>query len=251
MINIYDYFNKMIDINRLSHSFLIGNTTFEEIKNDLYKVINEYIFKDNVELDSNPDLYVIRSEKGVIAKDKIKSLISDISTTSQFNNNKVYIIDSCEYLNDYSYNAILKTLEEPKDNIYAFLITSNIDSIKDTIVSRCQKIFISSESNNKEFDEIIKNKAEELIDYIENDNIKAIGLHPNIYSMIESREELYDILNYMLYKYRDRILDEKDDNLVEKISKKLLVINNNMCNIHYNLNKNLIIDRLIVEMWRC
>ena len=251
MTNLYDYFNDMIDINKLSHSFLIGNTTFDEIKNDLYKIINEYIFKDNKELDSNPDLYLIRSEKGNIPKDSIKELINEISTTSQFNNNKVYIIDSAEDLNDYSYNAILKTLEEPKDNIYAFLITSNINSIKDTIVSRCQKIFISSESKNNDFDEIIKNKAEELIDFVEHDNIKTIGLHPNIYNNIESREELYKIFNYLLYKYRDMIKDENSEERIDYISKRMIIINNNMINLKYNLNKNLVIDRFIIEMWRC
>ena len=81
-----------------------------------------------------------------ITKDIIKDLLNKLSTTSQFNNNKVYIIDGVEKLNDFADNALLKTLEEPQANIYAFLITNNINSVKPTISSRCQKLYLNSDS---------------------------------------------------------------------------------------------------------
>ena len=133
MNNLYDYFNSINDKNKISHSFLIGNVNFDAVKNDLYKIISDFIFKKDVDENGSPDVYIIRPKKGIIPKDDIKDLISEISTTSQFYNNKVYIIDGAEKLNDYSYNAILKTLEEPKDNIYAicfcFILPSLLYSI--------------------------------------------------------------------------------------------------------------------------
>lgn len=254
MNNLYDYFNKFINKDKVSHSFLIGNVRFDDVKNDLYKIFNEYIFNSNIDIESNPDIYIIRPEKGNISKDSIKELISDISTTSQFNNNKVYVIDEAERLNDYSYNAILKTLEEPSSNIYAFLLTTNIDSIKETIVSRCQKIFISTDSINSEYDENTIELANKIMNYIEKDNIKTISKHPEIYNNIDSRETLANILNYLLSVYFNRINECIENNNTEEInilSKKVLVINDSINELNNYLNKNLSIDRFIIKMWRC
>ena len=254
MNSLYDYFKNYIDEDKLSHSFLIGNVKFDDIKDDLYKIFNKFIFKSKNNIESNPDIYIIKAEKGNIPKDSITDLINDVSKTSQFNNNKVYVIDECEKLNDFSYNAILKTLEEPANNIYAFLITSNIDSIKETIVSRCQKIFISSEVKDDEFDEETIDLSNKLIKYIENDNINTISKHPEIYNNIDSREKLNNILEYLLNYYFKEINDcinNINDNDINVLSKKVLVINESINELKNYLNKNLCIDRFIIKMWRC
>ena len=48
-------------------------------------------------------------------------------------------------MNQYSLNTILKFLEEPEENIIAFLVTKNINLLKDTIISRCQLLEIKSD----------------------------------------------------------------------------------------------------------
>lgn len=252
MNSLYDYFNKQIDKTKISHSFLIGNVKFDDIKNDLYKIFNEFIFKCSIDGESNPDIYVIRPEKNNISKDSIKDLLSDISTTSQFNNNKVYVIDGCEKLNDYSYNAILKTLEEPSSNIYAFLITSNIDLIKETIVSRCQKIFLSTDIREDDFDNSVIEIADKIVNYLEKDNINIIYKHPEIYSIIDSKETLFNVLNYLLKYYFNEInINNYDNDKIEMYCKKVLVLNESINELKYNLNKNLSIDRFLIKMWRC
>ena len=256
MNSLYDYFNCINDKNKISHSYLIGNVNFDTVKNDLYKIFSDFIFKNNTSSENNPDVYIIRPVNGIVPKDDIKDLISEISTTSQFNNNKIYVIDGAEKLNDFSYNAILKTLEEPKDNIYAFLLTNNIDSIKPTISSRCQKIFISSEIVIDEFEDNIKEIGDKLIELIEKYNINTIGVEPKIYTLIDSRETLSNVLNYMLKKYFDMLKDliYNSDGKKEEInilSNKIIVIDKNINNLKNYLNKNLVIDRLIIELWRC
>ena len=255
MNNLYEYFNKTINKDKLAHSFLIGNVRFDDVKNDLYRIFNEFIFNNNIDIESNPDIYIITppEDKETISKDSILDLINEISTTSQFNNKKVYVIDECEKLNDYSYNALLKTLEEPTDNTYAFLLTSNIDSIKETIISRCQKIFISSEVEEKEFDEETIEISNRLINYLEKDNINIIVKHPEIYNKIESREKLVNILNYLLKYYFNKINESIENNNkdLKILSEKVLVINDSINELKNYLNKNLSIDRFIIKMWRC
>ena len=88
-----DYFDLMFNENRLAHSFLIGNVLFDDIKNDLNEVIKKIFNNDNLNIESNPDIYILKNDDSIISKDDIKNLLEEISTTSQFNNNKVCRID--------------------------------------------------------------------------------------------------------------------------------------------------------------
>lgn len=260
MYNLDDYFKNITESDRLVQSYLIGNTTYDEIKLELFDVINKYFFKSSINLDENPDFYVYKCDDGIVSKDDIKELIKNITTTSQFNNAKVYVIDECEKLSDFAYNAILKTLEEPEKGIYALLITKNMDLVKPTIASRCQKIFISSTTTN-EFDEQCIELGNKMIEYIETDGIETISNHPEIYNEIEDRKNFLNILKYMLGRYKeelDNIIYNRPsesiiikNNNVERLSKKIIVINDNIGNLEAYLNKNLSIDRLIIEMSRC
>ncbi|MHC4996117.1 MAG: hypothetical protein ACYTGQ_13810, partial [Planctomycetota bacterium] len=60
--------------------------------------------------------------------------------TSQLRRGRVYIIDEAELLDGPGQNALLKTLEEPPEGAYIFLITSNEDRLLPTIRSRCQRV---------------------------------------------------------------------------------------------------------------
>ena len=256
MNKIYKYFQNLDEKNMISHSFLIGNVTIDEIKNDLFKTINKFIFKNEKNIENNPDIIILDSEIEKIKKEEIKNLIRNLSITSQFNAAKVYIINKCENLNKETNNALLKTLEEPQNNIYAFLITTNIDSIMPTISSRCQKLFISSETKNNIKNDEITLIAEEFIESIEKENIKTIVKNSKFYSIINDRQQFKEILIYLLNKYKKTLDDIIYNKIeceysVENISKKILIINENLNRLKGNLNKNLCIDRFIIEIWRC
>ncbi|MCS7206035.1 MAG: DNA polymerase III subunit gamma/tau [Leptospiraceae bacterium] len=51
---------------------------------------------------------------------------------------KVYIVDEVHMLTKESFNALLKTLEEPPEHILFILATTEINKIPETILSRCQ-----------------------------------------------------------------------------------------------------------------
>ncbi len=52
---------------------------------------------------------------------------------------KVYIVDEVHMLTREAFNALLKTLEEPPDNVIFVLATTEAHKIPETIVSRCQR----------------------------------------------------------------------------------------------------------------
>lgn len=51
---------------------------------------------------------------------------------------KVYIIDEVHMLTKESFNALLKTLEEPPAHVIFILATTELDKVPETILSRCQ-----------------------------------------------------------------------------------------------------------------
>lgn len=52
---------------------------------------------------------------------------------------KVFIIDEVHMLSTQAFNALLKTLEEPPENVLFILCTTEIHKVPQTIISRCQR----------------------------------------------------------------------------------------------------------------
>ena len=264
-MNIVEYFGKLNEEDKLTQAFLIGNVLFDDIQSEINEVLQKYIFNNNIDnLKDNPDVYILKQDEVNITKDVIKDLLNKLSTTSQFNNKKVYIIDKTEYLSDTVFNAILKTLEEPKEGIYAILISNNIDAVKPTIVSRCQKIFLSSSTDKLELTEEIEEISNDLINSIEENGPKTIAKNYKMYNIISDRDKFIKVLKTMMNEYHKvlkSIIEEKNEDYLNKkilennnlssILNKMLIIDNTINLMQNYLNKNLSIDRFIIEMWRC
>lgn len=264
-MNIVEYFGKLNEEDKLTQAFLIGNVLFDDIQSEINKVLQKYIFNNSIDnLKDNPDVYILKQDEVNITKDVIKDLLNKLSTTSQFNNKKVYIIDKTEYLSDTVFNAILKTLEEPKEGIYAILISNNIDAVKPTIISRCQKIFLSSSTDKLELTEEIEEISNDLINSIEENGPKTIAKNYKMYNIISDRDKFVKVLKTMMNEYHKvlkSIIEGKNEDYLNKkilennnlssILNKMLIIDNTINLMQNYLNKNLSIDRFIIEMWRC
>jgi len=53
---------------------------------------------------------------------------------------RVFIVDGAEYMTSAASNCLLKTLEEPPDQVVFILLATSLSLLPDTIVSRCQVI---------------------------------------------------------------------------------------------------------------
>lgn len=105
-------------------------------QNKIYQKITE----DDNFMGVHPDLHVIKREKDKknISIDQVRGLIHSLSMSSFLNSYKIGIIKNAESLNEESANALLKTLEEPRNKVVIILITSDLESLPATIVSRSQ-----------------------------------------------------------------------------------------------------------------
>lgn len=86
---------------------------------------------------SQNDIYEIdaASNNGV---DEMRELTSGISTLPFDSKYKVYILDEVHMLSKASFNALLKTLEEPPAHVIFILATTELHKVIPTIISRCQ-----------------------------------------------------------------------------------------------------------------
>jgi len=67
---------------------------------------------------------------------------------------KIFIIDEVHQLSSHAFNALLKTIEEPKPNVVFILATTELQKVPATILSRCQVFEFRTISQKKIFDEL-------------------------------------------------------------------------------------------------
>lgn len=91
---------------------------------------------------SHPDFFWIGVEpdKKDISVDQMRALTAAASLRSYRGGPKIAVIAPAEAMNIHSFNALLKTLEEPSSDTYLVLPTSRIDRIPRTIASRCMRL---------------------------------------------------------------------------------------------------------------
>lgn len=88
---------------------------------------------------THPDVHWIVPEgaSGYVI-DQVRALIADAQLAPVRAQAKVYVLERVEGLRDASANALLKTIEEPPEDVVFILMARTADAVLPTIVSRCQ-----------------------------------------------------------------------------------------------------------------
>lgn len=91
---------------------------------------------------SHPDLHICRPEgkSSIHPIENMRRLIDEIALPPYEAPVKVFIIHDADHMLPASSNALLKTFEEPSLDSYFILLTSALDAMLPTIVSRSRKI---------------------------------------------------------------------------------------------------------------
>ena len=69
--------------------------------------------------------------------DETRSLLETTQLVPSQGKYRIYLIDEVHMLSTHSFNALLKTLEEPPDHVFFLLATTEPQKLPDTIISRC------------------------------------------------------------------------------------------------------------------
>ncbi len=115
---------------------------------------------------SHPDVIEIdaASNNGV---DQVRELIDKVKYAPIKGKYKVYIIDEVHMMTPGAFNALLKTLEEPPENVIFILCTTEPHKVLPTILSRCQRFDfgkISEQDMGKKLKEVLADEQAEFDD---------------------------------------------------------------------------------------
>ena len=139
-----------LDSNRLHHAYLftgtrgVGKTTIARIFSkalncqegissspcgvcDTCRAIDEGRFIDLIEVDAASRTKV----------DDTREILDNVQFAPTQGRYKVYLIDEVHMLSKSSFNALLKTLEEPPEHVKFLLATTDPHKLPSTVLSRC------------------------------------------------------------------------------------------------------------------
>lgn len=184
---VYRTFVRSLQNNHLSHAYLIsGNpgTPLLEVAKYLAKSIlcdspdplacNNCITCMRIDDENYPDFIVLDGAKNTIKKDEVGNIETQFEKTPFESKGKmIYIIHLVETMRVEAINSILKFLEEPGSEIYAFLTTNNESGVLPTIISRCQVLRLKLVNRKEVIEEAMSINVEkedaELLSYFYND----------------------------------------------------------------------------------
>lgn len=172
---IFKTFSNALNNEKLSHAYLLSGSVGMPLKETaiyLGKSIlcdersplacNKCITCMRIDENNYPDFMIFDGEANSIKKEDVTSLTSNFNKSALEDKGiMVYVIHLVESMNSHAINALLKFLEEPGKNIYAFLTTENESKILPTIVSRCQVLRFRSINRDLVIQDALNNDVAE------------------------------------------------------------------------------------------
>lgn len=149
---IYKTFVNALKTNKLSHAYLLSGSIGMPLK-DVAIYLAKSILCDNpnplacnscitcmrIDEGNYPDVMVFDGENAKIKKGDIEKITSSFDKTAlEEKGIMIYVLHLVETMTPIAVNSLLKFLEEPGRNIFAFLTTENESKILPTIISRTQ-----------------------------------------------------------------------------------------------------------------
>ena len=197
---IYQTFVNAFTNHTLSHAYLlVGNPGTPLF--DVAKLLAKSILCDDpsplacdncitclrIDSDNYPDIIKLDGSKATIKKEDVLNIESRFEKTAfETKGIMIYIVNLVENMTLDAVNSMLKFLEEPESEIYAFLTTNNVNNVLPTIVSRCQVLPLRSVSREKVIEDalsyMIEQDDSELLSYFYNDG-------EMIYDFMKNEEE--------------------------------------------------------------
>ena len=129
-----------------------------------------------VEIADGRDMDVVEIDAATHTQvDNIRDvIISGLSIAPVRNRYKVFLIDEVHQLSSHSFNALLKSIEEPPPHVIFMMATTELDRIPETVLSRSQVYEFRTISARAIADQLRRIVDEEKID-VGNDSLQLIA----------------------------------------------------------------------------
>lgn len=126
-------------INHLNHPDI--QFVFPVLKSWIPKDIDKEVRKRLALKAENPYRRINNDPRTVIPIDRIRELKTEAKYAPYERGKKIYIISDADKMQREAANALLKLLEEPPEELHLVLTTASLNTMLDTIRSRCQLIY--------------------------------------------------------------------------------------------------------------
>ncbi|MCA0386840.1 MAG: hypothetical protein LCH34_14915 [Firmicutes bacterium] len=278
MFNVLDFFSDALEKGHMSHSYLIsGSEDLVMAKTIASKILcrQEHTgcgsCSSCLKLASNnhPDLMVIEPDGASIKNAQVEEFQSFIFIRPFESQHKVVIIKEAHLMTERAQNRILKVLEEPPEYAIFIFLTCHMESMLETVLSRCQVISSEAKCAFETSLEVLEKTVElvngiatrdpgrvlEFGSYFKQEKAQVTTLLSSLMSILRdvmifretnnyqliSRENL-TILNYKdhLYKWTSQISRKKAIaliTLIEEVDQRL----------KSNMNFDLTVDKLLFK----
>lgn len=166
----------------------------------LCRECNEFVSgksRDLIEVDGT-------NKKGI---ESIRYLIKGVlpGSSSTFSRYKIFIIDECHLLPTKAWMAFLKFLEEPPPRVVFILISTDLDNVPRTVLSRCQKYLFNKIRDNDILARLRKIAAEENLD-VESDALDLIAVNAD--GSLRDAETMLDQLSLLGKRITTSLVNE-------------------------------------------
>lgn len=160
--------------NRLSHLYLLvgpkGSGKYRAAVETAHLLLSngkkDAHTLDLINRNEHVNFFHIEKEGQNIKKQQIINLQEEFSKTSLQSGSRIYVISDIEALSSSAANSLLKFMEEPESkNTFGFLLTSNIEQILPTIISRSQVLKMSLDNEDDVIFKLLNEGISESLSY--------------------------------------------------------------------------------------
>lgn len=264
-INTINELKKEFSENTNSHVFLVETNDTDSAIIDIKKIIKEKInaspvTSKQIDDENYLELIMIKPDEKDIKKAQIMSLQDRIKTKPILSDYMFYIIKNADTLSEISANKLLKTIEEPNENVIGFLVTTNVDQLLSTIKSRCAHISLNYNVTKQDIpDKELLEIAQKLVYAIETKNhieFSTIKSQDKIikenHKMIENIiKDYYNMAcNLKEISYLDKTLIQfiASNNPRQTLLKKAKYLNRFLNKLITNMNSDLILESIYLNL---
>ncbi len=160
--NLIDFLDRSLSSQKLAQTYIFAGPEDLGKSTIALAFARNLILSDGQELRDfssiNSDLHILSKEAGKknISIEAVRDFIKMLSLSSFLNSYKIGIIKEAETLSNEAANALLKTLEEPREKVIIILLASSVDLLTPTIVSRSQVLYFYPVSFDIVYDYLVK-----------------------------------------------------------------------------------------------
>lgn len=191
-----------------------------------------------IEAEEHPDVVTLKPDGASIKVDQVRQIKMEFSKSGMESRQKILIVQEMDKMTTSAANSLLKFIEEPEGEITIMLLTTEVQQLLPTIVSRCQIIHFKKAAIADRIEAMmaqeIPREAATVLAYLTQDSAVAaeiyadedfekvlqavwqwfvllnkdsdqafIYVHTNIMPLIATREQSNLILNLLVILYRD------------------------------------------------